>query len=370
MQEVTIELNLDEYRNNSYLTHNYHPYPAKYIPQIPKEIISKYTKAGDLVLDPFCGSGTTLIEALLSNRDAIGVDLNPIAYLLSKVKTTVLRKDEMTEIQNVTIKICTDILGKQKYPVPTFHNINHWFKPFIQSEFAVIKYHIENVENSTVKDFLSVAFSSLIIKLSNQDSDTRYAYKEKQLRVGDSAQLFQKKVADMLKRNMEFAAIKPNARCKVYNGDSTNLSFLDVQVSAAITSPPYMNSFDYYLYHKHRMHWLGFDVKEVQEKEFGSRNKHNDNGHGVESYNNSIYQNAKEVKRLLKRGGKYCIVVGDSILRGEFIKMDKTFDHILVEQLGYEKINEFKFDQRKYTKTFTPNLKSIFKESYILIYQK
>jgi site-specific DNA-methyltransferase (cytosine-N4-specific) len=370
MQEVKIELKLDEYKNNSYLTHNYHPYPAKYIPQIPKEIISKYTRVNDLVLDPFCGSGTTLIEALLSNRNAIGVDLNPIAYLLSKVKTTVLSKEEISEIQNITASICSDILNKEKYPIPSFHNIDHWFKPFIQSEFATIKYHVEKIENSKVKDFLRIAFSSLIIKLSNQDSDTRYAYKEKLLRAGESAQLLQKKVADMLKRNIEFAAIKPNVCCKVYQGDSTKLDFIDVEVAAAITSPPYMNSFDYYLYHKHRMHWLGFDVKDVQEKEFGSRNKHNDNGHGVESYNTAIYNNAKEVKRLLRTGGKYCIVVGDSILRGEFIKMDKVFDQILVEQLGYNKVNEFKFDQRKYTKTFTPNLKSTYKDTYILVYEK
>ena len=75
---------------NNYLTHNFHPYPAKFIPKIPQISIQFFTKPRETVLDPFCGIGTTLVEAKLLNRDAKGVDIHPISILSSKVKTTKL----------------------------------------------------------------------------------------------------------------------------------------------------------------------------------------------------------------------------------------------------------------------------------------
>ncbi len=72
---------------------------------------------------------------------------------------------------------------------------------------------------------------------------------------------------------------------------------------------------------------------------------------------------------MLKKDGIYCIVVGYSILKGELIRMNENFDKIFVEKLGYNKLSELTFNQRKYTKTFTPNLRSVDKNTYILIYQ-
>ena len=93
-KEIQNLKNNDNGKTN-YLTHNFHTYPAKYIPQIPRFFIEKYTKEGDLVYDPFLGCGTTLVECKLLNRDGIGVDLNPIATLVSKVKTQPLKDSEI-----------------------------------------------------------------------------------------------------------------------------------------------------------------------------------------------------------------------------------------------------------------------------------
>src|SRR5207237_2650159 len=72
----------------SYLTHGLHPYPAKYIPQIPNALIQEFSTVGSTVGDIFCGSGTTLVEGLLLKRNVVGIDANPLACLISAAKTT------------------------------------------------------------------------------------------------------------------------------------------------------------------------------------------------------------------------------------------------------------------------------------------
>src|ERR1051325_4820957 len=93
-----------------YLTHSYHSYSAKYIPQIPRYLISNLTKRNDLILDNFVGSGTTLVESKVLGRHAIGVDINPLACLVAKVKTTNIHKPDLEKILSISISIKEEIL--------------------------------------------------------------------------------------------------------------------------------------------------------------------------------------------------------------------------------------------------------------------
>src|SRR6476620_1771725 len=95
--------------HTGYYTHRCHPYSAKYIPQIPNLLISNFTKKNDLVLDNFVGSGTTLVESKVLGRNAIGVDINPLACLISKVKTTVIKKSTMREISHFLVSLQSDM---------------------------------------------------------------------------------------------------------------------------------------------------------------------------------------------------------------------------------------------------------------------
>jgi DNA modification methylase len=94
----------------TYLTHCYHSYPARFIPQIPQTIIENFTCKGDVVLDPFCGCGTALVESVLRGRRAVGVDINPIACLITKVKTTPLEPSKLKNYASSLIGSLTRII--------------------------------------------------------------------------------------------------------------------------------------------------------------------------------------------------------------------------------------------------------------------
>lgn len=84
-------------KETSYITHGYHRYPAKFIPQIVARLMEKYTDVGELVVDPFGGCGTTLVEAMTMGRKSLGVDINPVAVLITKAKITPIEPSKIEE---------------------------------------------------------------------------------------------------------------------------------------------------------------------------------------------------------------------------------------------------------------------------------
>jgi len=77
-------------KDTAYITHGYHRYPAKFIPQIVSRLAEKYTREGDFIVDPFGGCGTTLVESKVMGRPSIAVDINPVAVLITKAKITAI----------------------------------------------------------------------------------------------------------------------------------------------------------------------------------------------------------------------------------------------------------------------------------------
>ena len=84
-------------KDTSYASHGYHRYPAKFIPQLARRCILENSERGDLIVDPFCGCGTTIIESLIQGRKSMGIDINPVAILISKAKITPLEPNKLNE---------------------------------------------------------------------------------------------------------------------------------------------------------------------------------------------------------------------------------------------------------------------------------
>lgn len=375
MQEILEMVNGTFQRGHTtYLTHNFHPYAAKFIPQIPRLVIQTYSRPGQTVLDPFCGSGTTLVESKLLGRASIGVDINPIGAFMSKVKTTKLRQKEFEEIPRILGKISKNvmnILDKNSYPLPIFHNRDHWFSREMLRELSMIRGTIiEETKAENLKDFLLLGFASIIVSCSNQDSETRYAAIEKKRPRGYCWQCFDKKIKDMVARMRLFDAQASNATVKVYCADSRKLNFLnDKTVDLIVTSPPYPNTYDYYLYHKMRMFWLGLNWENAKVNEIGSRLRHSSKNEGIDSYLSDMKLCFLEFNRVLHSRKRFAIVLGDSIINGEKFDGEDLVTR-LAEESEFEVEDNIKYNLGRSSKTFNKAFRNKEKNEHVLVLRK
>lgn len=352
-----IKFDLNSYKNKNYLTHNFHSYPAKFVPQIPEIVIEKLSKPGDIILDPFCGSGTTLVEAKLLGRNSVGFDINPIAILITKSKTTILNELQFAKVRKNVIKIQKTFNShstnkSKKYEIPHILNVDLWFQKNVQTELAIIKKIIELEKDMNVRDFMLTAFSAIITSVSNQISDTKYASTNKNIKDGQTVKKFTQKIDNMIERLREFSYQTKNTDAIVHNCSVVSIKPIKKEsIDLIITSPPYANTYDYYLYHRHRMEWLGYDFRAAQSLEIGSRNKHSDEDMAIQSYLDSMKSVFTELNRVLKKNKYFVIIIGDSIKDGKLIKMNEEYTKI-GQECGFLTKQCFSYDLRKYSAHF------------------
>ncbi len=172
-----------------------HPYPAKFRPQIPRQLIELFHPGdGSAVIDPFCGAGTTLVEAIDRGLDAWGIDLNPIACLIARVKTTPF-PFQMDRVAKGIVCQAQDKFSKRAVSVPAIPRVEYWFKPDIQLSLAALVAEINIVEAVAIREALQVDLSSIIVRVSNQESNTRYAAVEKDVSAEKVFKRFEKAAA-------------------------------------------------------------------------------------------------------------------------------------------------------------------------------
>ncbi|HVD38999.1 MAG TPA: DNA methyltransferase [Solirubrobacterales bacterium] len=347
-----------------------HPYPAKFIPQIPQALIRHFSKAGDLVWDPMCGSGTTLVEAALADRPAIGGDLNPIAVLVARAKTTMLRDAELAEVRALAADlIAAAQKGTPTAAVPDFPNRDHWFEPHVSSELAEGLHRIEALDSENALTVARCAFSAIVVPVSNQESETRWSAKRTEAVPGRVLLRLAKRLQDSADQ-LEAAGPSFSCAVDVRLEDARKTSVPPESAQLVVTSPPYANSHDYYLYNKLRMFWLGYDVREVQEAEIGSRNRHSDKGESVESYLGAMADVIAEIQRKIVAGGHIAVVIGDAVIRKEFFDMGALISDLAVG-LGLTLDRQISFDHRRFNSTFQRGFGTrLAKQTHVLVFQK
>jgi site-specific DNA-methyltransferase (cytosine-N4-specific) len=318
-------------KNTTYFTHGFHPYPAKYTPQLVSKYLSLFCKSGDIILDPFCGSGTTIVEGAINGINSVGIDLNPIAYIVSKAKTNRYGKDDICLLYKIINQIKKIKCPPNNIEIPDFPNRSHWFQDNVSLELADLKSKIRIVDNQNVKDLLLCAFSKIIVRVSNQDSEVRYTARNKNIQNGEVYKLFIETLLSYLNvlKSNEFHIL---AKTEILNGDtSVELRrFSDNYFDFVITSPPYINTFDYYLYHKLRMFWLDYDHRPIRQKEIGNHHRidKKDFSSAKNEYIESMSIIFHELSRVSKPKSNFVLVIGDGIVDGVTIDMSQVIEDI------------------------------------------
>ncbi|GAA5496831.1 hypothetical protein Rhal01_03018 [Rubritalea halochordaticola] len=317
-----------------YLTHDIHPYPAKFIPQIPAHLIARLSLPGDVVFDPFGGSATTAVEAVRLGRRAISNDANPLSALIGRVKTGYMSADVRTDLEQLCSRIesymindgtnnntCAEsLIEKFSEFVPDIPNIDKWFEKQVIGELALVRYLISQVTEGLAQDAALVALSRIVIRVSNQDSETRYVSVPKEV----ACKLTLKAYLDALKiviKRLEVAATALQfSSAKFIAGDSRSdisTQIAENSVELIVSSPPYPNATDYHLYHRFRLFWLGFDPRMLGKIEIGSHLRHQRNNSGFEEYENDMFDTIKGCYHILSPGRYAVFVVGDAVFKGE-----------------------------------------------------
>ncbi len=401
--------------NVAYLTHNIHKYPAKFIPQIPRWGISKYQQKNkkNIILDPFCGSGTTLVEGMLVGHEIYGIDIDPLSRLISKVKTTKI--DE-----NVLISLNKEIISKieiKKKGVfrPSIPTLSHWFNEDAVEKLSIIRDVIEEYRGQKdIYDFLIVCFSSIIRRVSNADNESQKTYvSHTNIKIPEDAfRLFSRNIKLYSDRLIELSKLTPKSgKAKIFDDciDSRNFSEywkrnIGTEVDIAITSPPYIKAIDY-IYNQMVEHfWIG-DLFGLENQKLQNEHKRKYVGTKqiladeyskkihtgyckIDSIVDEVYKidkkhaaivskffldmeaNIKNVHEVLKKGGHYIIVIGNNNVSGIEINSNEIIAEI-GENNGFKLNNIFAYEIRNRFMRFPRNGKGgLIKEDWIVDLEK
>lgn len=332
-----------------------HPYFGKVDPALARELISRFSKTGDLVLDPFAGSGTVLHESIVNGRATAGWDSSPLAKFLATAKLLGITDEEQSQLN--TIK--TDLLHfgsdagmfRQSVPasseipsMPRVKDIRRWFGENALAELAYLKKYVNQKERvflPTTSILLKTAFSRIVTAASNQQGESSYRCIEKADTPGRICALFVKSIEDVMSAAHGFSDLmlsrgvetKPN-RLSSYGSDYSEIWWADqlIQITntdtrtanaphqtrkadLVVSSPPYLMSWDYGLYHKFRFYWLDFDLDAYEETEIGQhlRRKKDD----VQRYSNDMNAAFHALSKYMTQEAYVVLINAPSVVYGK-----------------------------------------------------
>lgn len=362
-------------KQTSYATHGYHRYPAKFIPQLAARLIREYSVEGDLVVDPFMGSGTTLVEAKLLRRPSVGVDINPVAHLIARAKTQAIEPKRLARaLEHLAEQLSSPtqpslFADSQIAPLPwmgaSWHErLRYWFPETVLQQLAQIQHAIDTLNSEEERTFFNCALSHSLKTVSYWHDGSVKPMRKLQKRIPDVPTVFWRHVRKMVQGNREFW----NLLCKrdalnvpalAYCKDARRLPVEDGSAALIVTSPPYVTSYEYADLHQLSALWFGWvsDLREFREGFIGRSNgvHHPPAAQGsplatqivaqisetnprkareVALYFAEMLECFSEMRRVLRCGGYACIVIGNTHLCGVEVQNAQVFAEQL-QLLGF-----------------------------------
>jgi DNA modification methylase len=304
-------------------------------PETASRLVTAFVAEGDTVLDPFCGSGTVLIEAMIARRRAVGTDLSPIAVLLARAKTRPRSKRQLEALVEYARTCAAHADERRKAKAGATQRFppedTVLFEPHVLLELDSLREAVARISDSPTRDDLWLVLSALLVKLSKKRGDTSHAIDTRRTAAGYTAKLFVKKTEELSRRLAEFTALlgtptPPPSQVAV--DDATRLvalKKLGARIDGIVTSPPYAATYDYVAHHALRMRWLGLDVAALDAGEIGARRNyrglHADDARSAWARELSRFLGA--ASRVLASGSPLVLVMADSATGSTALRADE-----------------------------------------------
>jgi DNA modification methylase len=320
----------------------YHWYPARFVPQLAGILINYFSEPGDLVLDPFCGSGTTLVEAYRSGRLAVGIDLNYVAVIMTRAK--LVNFDErgfagfVDRVNKQATSFYKDMLVEQaaalfsenkskaslKEVMPNYGENIGWYHPDTLRQIASLWRAVNQESQSKYHEVGLAAFSAILRYCCSQEKHWGWIcdnVKPKDLTYKNALSKFSEKLREYKlsatelhqdAKELQEAEVRPSD-IKVMHGDCIDIleDYPDAHFDLVVTSPPYYNMTDYVSSQRLSNLWLVANGDNLREKEIGARYKRF-RKNSLDEYLTGIKDSFSSISRVLKRGKFCCVVIGES----------------------------------------------------------
>jgi hypothetical protein len=298
--------------------HRLHPYLGKFVPQLVEALLDRYVPPGGRVLDPFAGSGTTLVQALEQGYDATGVDVASFNCLLMRVKTRPYNLDALRRDLLWAHERAEAFEPTGRMPVGATRYVREWYAPAAAEELLHFRSLVEQVASTEVLYVILARAARSARRTTHFDLDfpaapqrgDYWCHKHKRTcRPVESARRFLLRYTlDTLDRIETFsAARRPGRSAEVLHGDARDLD-LERSFDGVVTSPPYPGLIDYHGQHRYAYELLGLD--ERQDRELG-RPSLGTGRAAIERYVDGVAAVLRNACATLRPGAPVCIVVND-----------------------------------------------------------
>ncbi len=312
------------------LTHGFHTYPARMHPAIARSLIGELTGPKGTVLDPFCGSGTVALEALVAGRACVGLDLSPLAVRLARVKCQRRGPREraafLEALRGVASRSEARVRARVDVRAPLSAEERAYYVSHTLKELAGIREEILAVPDRQNREALMLVFSAIVVKFSKQRADTAPEKTERRIRKGLPTEFFVRKGEELEERWAALfeATSKAAPRPLLHEGDALDLPKglpEGFRADLLLTSPPYGGTYDYASHHARRYAWLGLAPEALESREIGARRALK--GPGAKArWDRELGAALASMRRALAPAGVVVLLIGDAQLGGRRVAAD------------------------------------------------
>ncbi|MFH0947116.1 MAG: DNA methyltransferase [Planctomycetota bacterium] len=311
------------------LTHGFHPYPARVHPLLIRSLLEAYSQPGQLVVDPFSGSGTVVVEALAAGRRAIGTEINRVALSVAWTRLLLLGGPERRQLEESASTLASRAARSRSghVPVDLPGELARQFSPTTLLELTTLRNALETIADDPIRTALRMVLSSLVVKLSRRLSETNARSGDGRNPAGITYRLFKERTTELALalRDLKRAAHDGCVRPLLVAGDARQLPLRDGSVDLVLTSPPYLGTYDYAEVQHLREAFLGLPPGDRSAREIGSRSGSQlPPTLALKQYRQDLTAVLREARRILRPGRSAILVLGDSTVGDTFVDADQV----------------------------------------------